>query len=123
MGGRFIGETNPAKRPEVRKKISEGLKRYASSLSPEERRKRFGVGCYDLEHLRRMGKNSRKHENEVASRLQGDFIFKPNEVCDRIVVRNGKIFFVEIKQHGQKLRPKQKLFSDIVKNRYQIVYA
>lgn len=69
------------------------------------------------------GKQSRLHENAVASRLQGDFIFKPNEVCDRIVVQDGKVFFVEIKQVGQKLRPKQQLFSDIVKNMYRIVYA
>jgi len=67
------------------------------------------------------GRNSRKYENMVASKLKGDYIFMPNEICDRIVVRNGAIFFVEIKRKGEKLRPKQELFKSIVKEKYEIV--
>ena len=67
------------------------------------------------------GKKSRIFENEIASKLQGDYIFHPNEVCDRIVVRNGEVFFVEIKQPKRKLTAKQRIFKDIVGNKYQVI--
>ncbi len=69
------------------------------------------------------GRNSRKHENLVASKLEADQVFMPSEICDRIVVRNGDIFFVEIKRKGQKLRPKQELFRSIAKEKYEVKFA
>jgi len=69
------------------------------------------------------GKKSRLFENRIADSLQGDHIFKPNEICDRIVVRNGEVFFVEIKQSGRELTEKQKLFKDIVGEKYQVVHS
>lgn len=74
-------------------------------------------------HYRDMGRKSRLHENKVAAKLKADYIFKPNEVCDRIVIRNGAIFFVEIKQPGRKLTEKQAIFQHIVGGNFQVVYS
>jgi len=71
--------------------------------------------------LSEAGKRSRHFENEVAAKLQGEHIFKPNEICDRIVVRNGEVFFIEIKQLGKKLTEKQRLFQRIVGDKYQVI--
>lgn len=68
-------------------------------------------------------KNSHKYEDEIAKQIQGNLIFKPCEVCDRIVIRNGEIYFVEIKLNGQKLRPKQKQFQQIAKDKYEVLYG
>jgi len=49
-------------------------------------------------HQAEAGKRSRLFENKIATKLEGEHIFKPNEVCDRIVIRDAEVFFVEIKQ-------------------------
>jgi len=67
------------------------------------------------------GKRSRIFENEIAAKLEGDHVFKPNEVCDRIVVRDGEVFFVEIKRSEKRLTQKQKTFQEIVGEKYQVV--
>lgn len=124
MGGRMLGNKNPSKRPDVRLKISLGLKRMYSSMTKEERRNHCRSGANtSILQLRAMGKLSRAHENCVASTLKGDFIFQPNEICDRIVVRDGRIYFVEIKQEGRKLTKKQKLFQGIAGEQYEVVYS
>jgi len=69
------------------------------------------------------GKKSRLFENEVAKTIQADNIFLPQEICDRIVVRNGKIFFIEIKHKGERLRPKQSEFQEIAKDKYEILFS
>jgi hypothetical protein len=124
-GGIFPGDANPSKRLEVRQKISDILKnlwkqepyrtRWLNSLE------RFN-STVPLEHYQMMGKRSRLHENEVAAKLTG-LVFQPNEVCDRIIIRDGQVFFIEIKRHGQKLTEKQGLFQSIVKDRFQILYS
>jgi glutamine amidotransferase-like uncharacterized protein len=70
-----------------------------------------------------VGKKSRLYENETAKTIQANKIYLPCEVCDRIVVRNGKIFFVEIKHKGENLRPKQSEFQQIAKDQYEIMYG
>jgi hypothetical protein len=69
------------------------------------------------------GKKSRLFENEIAKNIQADRIFLPQEVCDRIVVRNGKIIFIEIKHKGERLRPKQSEFQELAKENYEILYG
>ena len=107
-------------------KVVKNLMQY--SKSPEERRiiiedaERKLVEKYPDIHSR-AGKLSRKFENEVAKTLEGDVIFLPQEICDRIAIRNGKVYFIEIKHTGQKLRPKQEQFRNIVKEQYEIVYG
>jgi hypothetical protein len=72
-----------------------------------------------------MGKKSRLHENLVEQRIKNsfDFMFKPYEVCDRIAVKNDKIFFIEIKsrKHGR-LTEKQRQFKNIAKENFIIEY-
>ena len=77
----------------------------------------------NLNAQRDAGRNSRKDENLVASKIEADHVFLPSEVCDRIVIRNGEIFFVEIKKNGQKLRPKQELFRSIAEEKYEVIFA
>jgi len=72
---------------------------------------------------RRMGLESRKYENSVADTLKYKSMFLPNEVCDRIVIKNGKIIFIEIKHPGQELRPKQEQFKNLVGSAYKIIYG
>ena len=75
-----------------------------------------------------MGKKSRFYENIVAERIRNsyDFLFKPNEVCDRIGIKNGEMFFIEIKnllnKSNARLTKKQRLFRSIIKHNYLIEY-
>ena len=69
------------------------------------------------------GKKSRYYEQKIAKNIQADKIYLPSEVCDRIAIRNGEIFFIEIKRKGQRLRPKQKEFKEIAKEKYEILYG
>lgn len=76
-------------------------------------------------NLSEAGKKSRIYENEIAKTIKGDKIYLPCEVCDRIVIRNGEIFFIEIKRkgRGRKLRPKQEEFRKIAKDKYEVIYG
>ncbi len=71
---------------------------------------------------RKMGLKSREYENMVASKLKYKNIFLPQSVCDRIVVENGRVIFIEIKHKGEKLREKQKEFKSLVGERYRVIY-
>jgi len=66
------------------------------------------------------GKLSRIHENMVAKLLLSEYdkMYYPQEVCDRIGIKNGEIFFIEIKQKGRKLTNKQEEFQKIANNRF-----
>lgn len=77
----------------------------------------------DKVHQSEAGKRSRIHENSVAAKIasQYDHFYLPNEVCDRIGIRNGRIYFIEIKQKWSKLRPKQAEFQSAVGSSYIIV--
>lgn len=63
--------------------------------------------------LRRM--RQLKHEERLANELRKDGfeVFSPTVVCDRIAIRNGKVFFVEFKKPGQELRPGQQRVRDL----------
>ena len=72
----------------------------------------------------RRGSKSRNHENRVAKLLYKEYdqVFTPSAVCDRICIKNGRVFFIEIKQVGQQLRPKQEQFKQLVGNAFIIYY-
>ena len=78
---------------------------------------------WSKKHLSMMGKLSRKFENEMAEKIKGnyDYMFLPQSVCDRICIKNGKIFFIEIKKGKDKLKEKQKEFKKLVGNKYIII--
>lgn len=63
-------------------------------------------------------------EENIASqmRIQGWEIFSPTVVCDRVGVKDGKVFFVEFKsKKSRKLRPGQKRICALVPDMYRIV--
>lgn len=70
---------------------------------------------------RRMGLNSRKYENQVAKEITCDEMFLPQEVCDRIIVIDGKVIFIEIKHPGEELKPNQKRFKELMGDSFQII--
>jgi len=117
-------ESGVCSTPEFSQHVSDALK--LKWQDPEYRNK-----C--LKHLKNIdvnrsdaGKNSRLYENEIAKNIVADKVYYPNEVCDRIVVRNGKIYFVEIKRKdtaGQRLKPKQIEFKEIAKDNYEVIYG
>ena len=54
---------------------------------------------------------------------EGYKIFPPTVVCDRVAVKDGKVFFVEFKKPGQRLRPGQQEIHDLVPEMYVIRYG
>jgi hypothetical protein len=56
-------------------------------------------------------------EQSASAKLEKDgwVIFSPTVVCDRIGIKDGKVFFIEFKKPGQKLTP----FQEQVKNTAQ----
>lgn len=85
--------------------------------------RRKSEGFYASEHQSRRRKQQLANEEAVANRLreQGYEVFSPTVVCDRIAVKDGKVYFVEIKRDGQALRPAQQLVSDLAPDRYLVV--
>jgi hypothetical protein len=60
-----------------------------------------------------------------AKRLEaeGYEVYSPTVVCDRIAVKDGKVFFVDFKKHRkQKLRPGQQRIHDLVPEMYIVQY-
>ena len=73
-----------------------------------------------------MGKQSRVRENAVAEAIkqQYDYLFRPEEICDRIGVKDGIIYFIEIKPKNRPLLLKnQELFRTLFPNVYRVVYG
>jgi hypothetical protein len=66
-----------------------------------------------------------KHEAEQADKLRADGyeVYSPTAVCDRIAIKDGRVFFVEFKLPGQLLREGQQRVRDSDPERYVIVYA
>lgn len=94
----------------------------------EDYRKKFRLAmrksrAWSKEHLSEMGKKSRERENKAIGNIECEYdqIFLPQEVCDRIAIRNGKLFFIEVKGPKQKLTPKQKEFKETTKDNYLVV--
>lgn len=79
--------------------------------------------AWSIEHLTKMGRMSRKRENDAINNVRSEYdkIFLPQEVCDRIAVKDGKIFFIEVKDLKQELRSKQKEFKEISKDNYIVI--
>jgi hypothetical protein len=53
---------------------------------------------------------------------EGWEIFSPTVVCDRVGVKDGKVFFIDFKKQGrEKLRPGQKRIQELLPEMYKIV--
>ncbi len=64
------------------------------------------------------------HEKAEADRLrlQGFEVFSPTVVCDRVAVREGKVYLVEFKKRGQPLRRGQATVQALLPENYLVVY-
>jgi len=89
------------------------------------------MGTYGVEHrwtpekARALRKAQIAHEEAEANRLRakGYEVFSPTVVCDRIAIKDGKVFFVEFKQPGQRLRDAQRRLRDTEPDRYLVFYC
>ncbi len=63
-----------------------------------------------------------RHEETEANKLrdEGFEVLSPTVVCDRIAIKAGRVFFVEFKSPGQKLRPGQQRIHDLVPEMYVV---
>jgi len=63
-------------------------------------------------------------EEGVAESLrnEGWQIFSPTVVCDRIGIKDGKVYFLEFKLPGQELRDGQKAIADLTPENYKIIF-
>lgn len=86
--------------------------------------KRKASGFYSSERQSQRRKKQLETEEQLATRVwgQGYEVFSPTVVCDRIAVKDGKVFFVEFKRRGQSLRPGQQQIADLVGSQYLVVY-
>lgn len=59
-----------------------------------------------------------------AMRSEGYEIYEPYAVCDRVAVKDGKVYFVEFKKPGDELRPAQQRIRDLMPDNYLVrVYS
>jgi hypothetical protein len=80
--------------------------------------------CRTPEAQRRRSYRRMEIENNESDKLRknGWVIYYPTTVCDRIGVKNNKVYFLEFKRKGQDLREGQKAISELTKGRYRIFY-
>jgi hypothetical protein len=66
-----------------------------------------------------------QHEELQAQLLRdsGYEVFSPTVVCDRIAIKDGKVYFVEFKPKGQELRVNQEKVRSLVPDNYLIFYS
>jgi hypothetical protein len=79
-------------------------------------------GFYSSANQSRRRKDQLATEENTAEKMRADgyAVFSPTVVCDRIAVKNGKVYFVEFKKPGQALRAGQQAIRDLVPSRYLV---
>lgn len=77
----------------------------------------------ELQRRRRL--NHLAHEQAEAKKLEahGYQVFSPTVVCDRIAVKDGRVYFVEFKKPGQVLATGQAIIQALMPENYIVVYA
>ena len=92
-------------------------------IHPELRRKRALFLRHDSEAQRAKAYLRMEIEQDVARGLveRGWTIYSPTVVCDRIGVKDGKVYFLEFKKGNQELRPGQKAIMESVPEMYLVV--
>ncbi|HEV8290151.1 MAG TPA: hypothetical protein VGQ00_04350 [Candidatus Norongarragalinales archaeon] len=65
-----------------------------------------------------------KTEERLAEELreQGWEVFSPTAVCDRVAIKDGKVFFIEFKKKGQQLRTGQQRVAELNSERYFVKF-
>ena len=93
-------------------------------MHPELGKIRARKLTHDTEAQRARRYAQLRYEEGIANELRGMgwTIFSPTVVCDRVGIKDGKVYFVEFKRTGQGLRPGQQMIHDLVPHMYEIVY-
>lgn len=85
-------------------------------------RKKAGFYSSEAQSRRRKAQLASEEAEADKMRVEGYEVYSPTVVCDRIAVKNGKVYFVDFKKPGQELRPGQQKIHDLVPEMYQIRY-
>jgi hypothetical protein len=88
-----------------------------------ENRKQQKRGFFTSPQAKEFRKQQLAVEEKQAEKLRqaGWEIFSPTVVCDRIGVKDGRVFFIEFKKVGrEKLRAGQQRIADLVPNQYVV---
>jgi len=96
----------------------------ASTFCEKESQMERKKNWFTSEQGSRLRKAQIAAEVAMAKKLEteGFKVFSPTVVCDRVAVKDGKVFFVEFKKAGQELRPGQQEIHDLVPEMYLIRY-
>jgi hypothetical protein len=88
-------------------------------------KRRHAGGFYSSEAQSRRRLAQLNNEQKMAADLemQGFQVFSPTVVCDRVAVKDGKVFFVEFKKRGQALRAGQQIVCNLMPENYLVRYA
>lgn len=71
------------------------------------------------------GAHSRvRYEHKLSDilRSEGFEVFDPREVCDRVAIKDGQVFFIEFKKLNQVLRPAQEKVRVLVPDIYKVIF-
>lgn len=103
-------------------RVAKSARKLSASLKGTRRRGfwKTGDGVASALRLAQMAHEKAQADEMVA---EGYEVFTPTVVCDRIAIKDGKIYFVEFKRPGQELRAGQRRIQGLVPDRYIIRYA
>jgi hypothetical protein len=102
-GSRYISENQ-------RRKVSESTSALNKARGRDKLAENGRKGC--------ASRTASEAAVAAAMAAEGYVVFAPTAVCDRIAVKDGVVYLVEFKKHGQKLRPAQKVVADVLGARY-----
>ena len=117
-----------ARRQNIKKAIA------ASKISPkaiENRKINFAKGRSkgqatfrnsEIQRRRRIDQITKEENMANDLKKKGYEVFSPTVVCDRIVIKDNKVYFVEFKKLNQTLRSGQQKVHDLMPDNYLIIY-
>jgi hypothetical protein len=135
--GRFCSQkcarshATKSKRGEISSRVSAKLKGRMVATSPFKTGQDARRAALHARGFFSSAAQSKRRLDQIAAEVamakgmeqEGWKIFPPTVVCDRVAVKDGKVFFVEFKKLGQKLRPGQQEIHDLVPGMYVIRYG
>jgi hypothetical protein len=75
----------------------------------------------DVQRRRRYRQMEMEEKASDKLRKEGWEVFSPTVVCDRIAIKDGKVFLIEFKKPEQSLTESQDKIKKLVRN-YRVVY-
>jgi len=75
----------------------------------------------DVQRKRRYRQMEMEEKASSNLRKEGWEVFSPTAVCDRVAIKNGKVFLIEFKKPEQRLTESQEKVKKLVRN-YRVVY-